>query len=216
MRSPTIPLYRPLDLNATLSAVHLDWAGRIIQATRTHGAQVVKHGRGPGSLEPEETAGLDYTVLDGHGVQEHLPWLWTLYHALVPDIGDLLGSGVHVSEDVASSINVNLLQGAGARYEAHVDAQPYTLLLFVTSHPPDSGGRLVLGDDTREIGISPRSGHGVLFDGATIPHKVEPLRTRADDAPLLRVSIPMVYLPTGVSASDRAAELDGYLFSETP
>lgn len=211
---PSLPMYHAMDLRTILHDLHIDWAVRIEEAALTHGARVVKHGRGPGSLESEETAGLDYTVLDGAGVRDHLPWFWTLYHTLVPEISGLLKTTVHVSEDILSSINVNVLQGAGARYEAHVDAQPYTLLLFVTTHLYGQGGRLLLGGEKTEVGVPPRSGHGVLFDGATIPHRVEPLDPRA--APLLRVSVPMVYLPEGVSASDRPSELGGYLFTDVP
>lgn len=201
----TGPLYHAMDLRQWLDDLQQDWPTLIVEAARTYGRKVVSKGRGPGSLEPEETAGLDYTVLDAAGVHDHLPWLWRLYHDLVPDIWKLVREEVRASSHALSAINVNLLDGQGARYEAHVDAQPYTLLLFVTSHPWGSGGRLILGDDKDNIGIPPRSGHGIVFDGSTIPHRVEPL-----GEPGVRVTVPMVYLPARVE--ERPDGLDHHLY----
>jgi len=200
-----MPLYHTMDLRTMLDDIQANWAKKISEAAAYHGTHVKTRGRGPGSLESEETAGLDYTVLDGAGVKEHLSWLWQFYHDLTPDIWRLVKEPVRPSEHLPSCINVNLLNGMGARYEAHVDAQPYTLLLFVTSHPPGEGGRLWLGDEKQEIGIPPRSGHGIVFDGSVIPHKVEPLRT-----PGMRISVPMVYLPERVET--RPEGLDGHLY----
>jgi hypothetical protein len=204
----TIPLYINIALKGRLTKAAPDWEGEIAYQTELHGVHVRKSGRGPGSLEPEETAGLDYTVLDGAGVREHLPWLYDLYVNLTDEVGHLLRQPVRVSDNLATSINVNLLRGKGARYEAHLDSTPYTLLLFVTSHPV-GGGRLLMGADDRKIGIIPRAGQGIIFDGSAVPHTVEPLR---EDG--IRITVPMVYLPARIATAVNP-ELDQYLLRDS-
>lgn len=205
-------------LDALYGGTYGMWADEIARVARTHGRRVVSKGRGPGSLEPEETAGLDYVVLDGPGIYDHLPRLWWLYSDLEGEVSRIVGEPVMAGVHRPSCINVNYLSGQGARYELHTDAQPYTLLLFVTSHEDQAdnasrdyglepeGGRLLLQRPDRTVTpILPRIGRGIIFDGAAIPHAVEPLAT-----PGIRISVPMVYVPERIGA--RPAGLDAHLY----
>jgi hypothetical protein len=193
-------------------AAGMTWALQVAVAAAAHGTRVVKQGRGPGSLEAEETAGLDYRVLVTDQVRARLPWLWAIYTdpAVVNLVTVCVGEPVRTLDD-ESAINVNLLDGQGARYELHTDTLPYTLLLFVTTHARGTGGLLTLQVGPDEVEYHrPIAGHAVIFDGQAVPHTVTPLRTAG-----VRVSVPMVYLPTRLGGAERAA-VNSYLYGGSP
>ena len=183
-----------------------DYAERVRRVAVLYGRRVKTSGRGPGSLEPDETAGLDYIVVPGDVIRDQARWLWNIYHdpGLAHAVGEALGARVEPSPDASSCININYLAGAGGRYERHVDGQPYTLNLFVTEHDGRTGGLLDL-DGTL---IYPRPGFGIPFDGAAIPHAVTPLLGGE------RLTIPMVFLAEDAAA--RPAGLSDYLYTEQP
>jgi hypothetical protein len=166
---------------------------------------VVAHGRGPGSLEDESTAGLDYHVLDADAVQRNLPALWDAYLAFTPKVSEILGREV-VPSTGPMAVNVNIVQGVGGRYELHTDSQPFTLLLFATEL--HLGGELVVQHPTcGELRIVPKIGQAVLFDGSRLTNASAPY------ANLRRISIPMVYVDAEVG--DVVPEdLAGYLHGD--
>lgn len=192
-----------------LAALPHDWQTQVAAAGLLHGRDVVKKGRGPGSLEDETTAGLDYRVVTGDEIQRNLPWLWGLYRSrdLVLLVREVVGEPVLPSSFVESAITINYLAGR-RRYEWHLDAQPYVAILFATTHPRSEGGALLLGDRDKPIAIPPIAGDLVIFDGSAVPHAVEPL---AKDG--VRISIPMVYVPERLAES-RPPGLDRYLFTD--
>lgn len=185
-------------------------AAAVLQAAAfEHGRAVVKKGRGPGSLEPEETAGLDYRVMTGVDVREHLSWLYDLYVGPIRTLVEAtLGQMVIMPDDMDGDINVNLLQGRGARYEWHTDRQRWTLNLFAVTLRPEDGGALIVktGPEIDKKYIYPRFGYAILFDGHKVPHAVEELK---DD--LVRVTVPMTYF---TEPAAYVPGLNNYLFSE--
>lgn len=187
-----------------------DFLTRIADAVVMHGQDVQVKGRGPGSLESEETAGLDYRVVDGETIRDNLPWLWELYTSeeWVDIVSAAVGEQVKPSANVKSAININHLRGGGGRYELHVDGQPYSAVLQCNWADSATGGRLVMeapNGSKYHIGFKP--GQCVIFDGSKVPHAVEPLTASAPD----RTSLPMVYVP--VSVDERPEGLDDYLYS---
>ncbi len=196
-----------LDLNPLLPGT---FAALLQLTAHAHGRHVVKRGRGYGSLEPEKTAGLDYLVLTGSDVVEHLPWLHELYLGPMRTmVESVLGQRVIIPDDLDGSINVNMLMGKGARYEWHKDRQRYTLNLFACTLTEDDGGALMVktGPEISRRYIYPVCGRAVLFDGARIPHGVEALKSND----LVRVTVPMTYF------TEPAAYIPGlndYLFTE--
>ena len=168
------------------------------------GKPVVSKGRGVGSLEPEETAGLDYRVTTGNQIMKVSPLLWQLYNN--PELARVLSRisdvPVHTSRDLGSGVNINDVR-KGGRYEAHVDSTPFTLLLFGSTHR--SGGALEVQIDGRWQQIQPSEGHGVFFDGSVTPHRVQPTDSR-------RLSVPMVFVPEGFDELEVREGLDGHLY----
>jgi hypothetical protein len=161
-------------------------------------------GRGPGSLEPEDRAGLDYNVVPRSTIAREIPDLLLAYESFAPTISAVLGREVACSHD-EGAIAINMVR-PGGRYELHVDSQPWTLVLFVTEHR--SGGELVAQHPlTGRQAYAPVIGQGVLMDGSRVPHGVLPVR--GDDQ--LRITIPMVYIDPTVG-DVRPEGTDDYIY----
>jgi hypothetical protein len=184
-----------------------DWADKILSVA-AKGVHVVKHGVGPGSLESEATAGLDYIVTTGHTIEHELPFLFDFFNSkeMIAKASELFGEPVK-AENHHSGISINLLMGANKRYELHLDDRPYTVLLFANTLNYTDGGDFVYLVDDEEFTIQPGEGRLVFFDGSKIPHKVEPLKRMT-----VRLSIPMHYRP--VAEVSRTDAIDNYLFEE--
>lgn len=178
-----------------------DFMRQLMRTSAQEGKDVRVSGKGVGSLEPEETAGLDYRVTVGSKID--LPWLWQLYEHEIPAYArDVLGIDLYHEPDEDSRININYLNGRGKRYENHVDSNTCTALLWVT--PVHVGGRFIAQVGDLEIGLSLDPAAIVLFTGNLIPHHVEPLSN-----PHERITVPMNYYlepPT-----ERPVGLTGYL-----
>lgn len=189
-----------------------DWLVRSKELVETHATKVRTKGRGPGSLEPDDTAGLDYRVVTGSAIRDHAPWLWEWYTSdkMVGLVSALVGEKVEPSGNVESAININYLEGNAARYELHTDGQPYSAVLMCSQCDAESGGRLMLGGEGQTVEqVDTLPGLLVVFDGSTIPHAVEPIKAGRIES---RMSMPMVYLPLGIG--ERPEGLDDYLYAE--
>lgn len=165
-------------------------------------------GKGPGSLEEEDTAGLHYWVVTGDVIKVEFPYLWDLYAGeFLNQVNDAVAPlRCKVSQFMTSAININVVKGRGARYENHLDSHPFTALLYVT--PPDTagGGALRVEVDGGKRRHWFRAGTFLIFDGSRIPHAVEPLQ-RDDD---LRISVPMNYPMEDYQ--ERASGLDAHMY----
>lgn len=174
---------------------------------------------------------LSYRVVSGEVIREHCPELWDFYTA--PDTAEwvrgVTGSPTIVtSHHVRSAININCLEAPGHRYRWHFDANPYTLLLYLTTNDAADGGELEFypnlkqgraegGDWERrvtsaehlrtaqKVTVPSRAGTFVLMDGTVCYHSAAPIRRSC-----LRLSVPMVFPPTRLH--DRPPELDDYLY----
>jgi hypothetical protein len=152
-------------------------------------------------------------IVTGDVVAEELPWLDNLYRTTILDAVNELGLGRYTTAtDVRAAVNINSID-PGGRYEWHVDSNPLTALLFVTTHEPDSGGELVFRPDPRfdsaaswEHVVTPVSGDLLVFDAREAAHGVMPL-----GGAQTRITVPMNYYLTG-DAAVRPADLDGYLY----
>lgn len=193
----------------SLSSWPADWQ-RQLEDGLAWGRRVETHGRGPGSLEDDATAGLDYVVLTGERIRQRLPWLydWYVDPATAELMSQLAGERVVPSPDLVSGLNVNILRGPGGRYEWHTDSQPYTLVVFASSVPEAEGGQLLVGDMVSPLVVPCQAGTAVLFDGEAVPHAVSALTTGR-----VRVSLPITFLPYG-GYLRRAPGINDYLFSE--
>jgi len=193
-----------------------DFMSQLLDAVFCGGKIVRKGGRGHGSLEPSETAGIDYVVVIGSEIKRWVPWLyeWFASDHMVGLVSEAVGEDVLPSVSV-SSPNINFLIGQGRRYELHEDSRPYTVILYPHSLGDGDGGGLVYRqpgndpDTAKEVNV--QSGTMVIFDGTRYPHAVLPL----EKSNVFRLSILLMYYP--VAAGDVVpAGLDDYLFDEGP
>lgn len=160
-------------------------------------------------LRTSEAGVLDYGVITGDVVRDGAPAMYALYESsdLVEWIRAVTETpAVGRSPHLRSAINVNILATAGQQYRWHTDAVPFTVLLFLTTLPPDAGGAFLIrtgGDEV--LAIPPGAGDLVLLDGRRCPHAVEALRRD-----VLRISVPMVFPAASI---ERPAGLDDYLYA---
>lgn len=172
--------------------------------------RVVSKGRGPGSLEPEETAGLDYRVVKGSAIHDRRPELWNLAHEIVTYTSTVLGL-VELVDHRDSAVNINVIMGLGARYEKHVDSNPVTAVLFVNTVPREFGGALkchLFSEGASEI--QPGEGMLVVLTGDSIAHEVLPLTRHTT-----RVSL-VVSMKWAGQPYNRDPQLDRHLFGAKP
>lgn len=163
---------------------------------------------------------LAYRVLTGEVIRDEFTELYDFYTApsTLRWVAKVTGEReIHVSPNVRSAVNVNILQ-SGHSYRWHFDANPYTALLYLSTTPPGAGGQLELFPNLGPGNTSPahlaarekvtlptRAGTLVLLDGSITYHRVAPVVEACD-----RLSVPMVYPPFREEL--RPPELDDYLY----
>lgn len=184
------------------------WDQEVISVVRAFGSFTLMCGSSSTSREPAQTA-VRIRVLTGDVIRSRLGWLFDLYKTDLLRIAQTFyGQKLFPANDIRSSINVNLLEGKGSRYEWHVDSNPVTGLLFVNTLRPEDGGELMFKRPDCEFSVSPQARKFLAFDATSIPHCVMPLRTN-----VFRASIPMNYYLHPI-VQDRPVDLDKYLYSD--
>lgn len=219
MSTPEWPAIEPLtdhipawstDISSLLPR---DWQQQIREASSAHSAFQTLSGGSSTSRESAFTSEAvpRVGVLTGDTVAHKLSWLDGLYRGALLDIVNArTGIEYEPSSDIRSGININTTL-EGSRYEWHVDSNPITALLFVTSHALEDGGQLVFRPDPIarpteewEVSVRPQAGVLLIFDAREAAHVVtEVLRGT-------RISVPMNYYERGTL--DRPSDLDEYLY----
>jgi hypothetical protein len=157
-------------------------------------------------------------TVGGLAVRDELPWLAELYGSRFLELAQTISSEpVSCADDPRYGINVNVQRGRRMRYECHVDSNPIEGLLYVTEHPPGSGGETVfsnIGDvptraevDRDATRIHPVAGHLVFFDARHHSHYVTELSDEAD----IRVIAAMNFYTPSCPESSRPADLNRHL-----
>ncbi len=184
-----------------------DWDAQVTELACRAGKSVSLHGNSEDCRESAGSIATVYRVVTGDIVAKQLPWLIRLYRSdIIPFIEETFGYPVFAANNDRYGVNINLLEGAGARYEWHVDPSPVSAVLFVTEHTAKDGGALALRDRDCTVKIIPRRGFIVLFEGGRVEHSVLPL-----ERDILRVAVPMIYY-TDPEKQPFSAELDNYLY----
>lgn len=184
-----------------------DWDRKIVEVCQHHARDAILFGNSTTSLE-EDFVRLPYRLLDGIAVSKLIPWLTNLYRDPFRKLASrLTGREIYCSQSLINSINVNILDKVGSRYERHLDSNSLTGLLFVTTAAARDGGELVFEFPEQAIAIKPRLGNLLFFTATGVPHKVEPLRSNS-----ARVSVPMNYYFDG-DKQDRPIGLDTALYN---
>ena len=204
----TKPVYQSLNL-LTLSLLPKNWINQIENVVNKYAQYTTLDGHSSTSREPEGSKPVEVFVVTGDVVKVHLTWLYDLYLSVLREFATkVAGYPVYPSGDEKSAININVLRGKGARYEWHVDSNPLTGILYVTTHTPQDGGELIFKLDAEQILVHPEAGMFVAFDARHIPHTVALLKSEG-----VRISIPMNYYHS-TEEQDRPADLDTYLYEE--
>jgi hypothetical protein len=214
-------LHPPLRLTNAIPAFSFDvtpllpprWQEQIRQCSAQHSHWRVLDGISVTSREAQfrDTAAPKVGVVSGDVIAKELLWLNGLYRKDFLTLANSIGATEYeVCSDRRAGVNINATP-RDARYEWHVDSNPLTGLLFVTSHDPSEGGQLVFRpdpvsrpDEDWELRVSPYAGTLLLFDARESAHVVT--RLHAD----LRLSVPMNYYIAG--HHERPEDLDGYLY----
>lgn len=174
------------------------------------------------SREAPSVAAIPVLVVEGAPVATGAPWLHKLYLTRFRELAQVtFGEDVHVAGELRHAVNLNVQRGASMRYECHVDSNPIGALLYATTHPPGTGGELVVSNAGDVCGtaaidadcsrIHPVAGHLVLFDARRHSHYVAALRDHSAE----RIVVAMNYYTPSCPESERPADLSGHLFGTT-
>lgn len=195
------------------------WQEAILEVAGTCAVDRVLRPQSVTSRESDRGLSIPVRTVGGRVVRERLPWLYDLYRGTFRDsLEQLAGEAIAIAGDDRYAINLNVQAGTAARYECHVDSNPWEGLLYVTTHAPGSGGELVVANRSGAIGpeaievdcarIHPVTGRLVFFDAREFPHFVAPLRGEA----AIRVVAAMNFYTSGCPETARPADLNRHLF----
>jgi hypothetical protein len=200
-----------LDVNK-LGWLPFDWDRQVHALAASAMVETVLDGSSVTSRELSSSEPVKVGVVVGQRIQQELGWLLRLYMNEFKAFAEsLVPAPLIVSDDIDSAININVVKGAGSRYERHVDSNPVTGLLYPSTLSSDCGGGLVFEHSDGGIDrIQPRKGLLIVFDATETTHYVEPLLKDT-----IRLSIPMNYYfkHQGVV---RPTDLDHYLYNQFP
>lgn len=169
------------------------------------GTDIVKKGISVGSLEGEETAGLDYRVTTGRSIRPHRAVWNYITKDLMAIISRCLALELELDNNPNSCVTINHLF-PGKRYELHVDTNPLTALLFVNTLPPQAYGQFEAVYKDEHIFFRSIAGRCLVFDGREIPHRVTTVAEGFE-----RISMPISLHQMGTPYA-RDESLDGDLF----
>jgi hypothetical protein len=211
MTTTNSSIYSTFDLNQS-GWLPADWIDQITRLVDEHAIFVRMDGTSSSySREGENTTGTTYYVVTGDIIYDRIRWLHDLYTGkLVELASQVAGRPVKPSTNLRAGININTLSGTDARYEWHVDSNPLTGMLYVTTHGPEDGGELIFRVGDEQVALYPEAGMFAGFDAREIPHYVAPLKHDHR-----RISIPMNFYFADEDEY-RPAELDAYIYGEMP
>lgn len=195
------------------------WQRRLLEIAGSHGVNKELIPTSVTSRESRDVQRIPVTTVGGIVLSEAAPWLSTLYHSEFRQLAArAFRTEVQTAMDPRIGINLNVQQGQSQRYEAHVDSNPIEGLLYVTDHPPGSGGELVVANNSEAVGVRqietdcsiiyPVAGHIVFFDAREHPHFVRPLRSMNST----RVVVAMNFFTSYCTEAERPADLNRHLF----
>lgn len=201
-------VYYSINIDTEFS-IPQNWVEQIEKVVEEYSYYTHLDGKSSTSREPANSEGSDVFIVDGDIIKSKLKWLYDLYsNEILKFVNKSFKGNFKASSDSKSAININILKGENARYEWHVDSNPVTGLLFVTTHSPIEGGELVFRAKKESLIINPIRGVFIAFDAREIPHSVLPLMSSKD-----RISIPMNFYFKDKKQA-RPSDLDEYLYKK--
>jgi hypothetical protein len=189
-----------------LGLCNYDDIEEIKKISKKYSVKTILDGKSVTSREKKSNSKIPVDIVFGDIISKKLPWFRKLYKNQLKDFAsEISGIPMVHSSSIKSSININTLIGEGARYEWHVDSNPVTGLLFVSTHSKGEGGELIFRLDNEDVVVYPQVGLFIAFDAREIPHTVMPLMENGK-----RVSVPMNFYVKG-KPQIRPDDLDDYL-----
>jgi hypothetical protein len=164
------------------------WHVDVSTASSSHAKPSTLVGGAPTSLEPEGTI-IDFSLIDGTALSQRLEWLYELYAGPFLSLAAAASrQTLIVDPNTQSAVNINILPPGGGGYELHVDSNPVTAVLFLSTHTQSEGGLLEIqsGPD-HWIQLAPLAGTLAVFDARRAPHRVTASSIQE------RISAPMNY-----------------------
>ena len=149
----------------------------------------------------EENEYCDYFILDGPTVKI-FPEFFDLYVSMVPTLEKLVGEKVYTSAWPRSAINVNYMVDSANKVGLHVDSNPLTLMLFLSTGRPTE----FILDNGAKYSMLPDYGRAGIFFGKLLKHRVPPGPGNKG-----RISLPFCYYTE--SDFSRADWFDDYVYN---
>ena len=207
--------WRSYDLR-TLLPMH--WQSSIL-AVAEHAVGKTLLPRSVTSREGDPNLKIPVLTVNGTVVREQLPWLYDLYGTWFLEFAQsCTPEPVSIAQNELYGATLNVQRGREMRYECHVDSNPVEGLLYVTDHPPGTGGELVVANNpdagtVKEVDadasiVYPRAGNLIFFDARRFPHYVRPLVSHVG----VRVVVAMNYYTPSCPETARPADLSDHLF----
>jgi hypothetical protein len=204
----------PIYIVDVINLLPPSWIDQIRECSHQHSVWRTLGGLSETSREDvfNEDSIAEVGVVTGEVVKQSLPWLDSLYRdTFIKFTNNLTDNAYCTSPDLQAGVNINTTR-RNARYEWHVDTNPLTGVLFVTTLAPVDGGQLIFRPDpfarpneNWEVAVSPTLGQLLLFDAREAAHCVTTLKVNE------RISIPMNYYLQGCYPT-RPGDLDAYLY----
>ncbi len=197
--------YSKVDLSDVLAETNPHWREAIVEFARLNAHSSLLGNDAAGTLEEESGASTLFKIVDGNKIAREMPWLFDLYYNELRDIAQGCTTEEVLCGQVAkSAVNINLQQG-NMRHQVHLDTNPVTGLLYLTTH--SAGGELVVAHDSEMCGfdviesaapiqktvIKPAAGNFVVSDFRAYPHYTRPL---TDDDDVRAVLVLNFYTPS--------------------
>jgi hypothetical protein len=166
----------------------------------------------------EDMSPARFLCINGQIIKQKIPWITHNYQGIWLKMAQrYFGLDIVASSSEKSGAVLNALVNPEMRYEAHVDSNPLTALLFVTTIEPHCGGELIVARkqsansikeiEESHISFRPERGKLLLFDGRNFPHYVRPLKYNGR----IRCAIAMNYYNKECPESARPIDLDNHL-----
>lgn len=173
------------------------------------------------SRESTRDISIPILTIDGAKVREGLRWLFDLYRGTFRDIAQTcVAEPLLIGTNVLHAVVINVQRGTNMRYECHVDTNPLSGLLYVTSHGPSDGGELVVANRADAVGVEgisrdckliyPESGKLIIFDARDHPHFVRPLSDQFG----VRVVVVMNFYTSSCPESSMPTDLTLHMFGK--
>jgi hypothetical protein len=194
------------------------WQEQAVEVANKHAIFVDVPGSSSRPREAREGTPLRRGRVPGKIVADRLPWLFDAYSSMFLELASKFTTEEIVcAKDIRYGVSLNVTIGNDMWFECHVDSNPLEGLLFCTTHPPGSGGELVVANRSDAVGVAgvdadssriyPITGQLVFFDARQHAHYVREL----SDQHAVRVVAAMNYYTPSCPESVRAMEDSSYL-----